>query len=197
MKPVATVREIDFMPQGATSFLHISRMECGLHRAWVRVDAAPEYRDNLGFHSQDGDVHLNEPQIWTLIGVFAAFMLGSLTMVIRQNDRMITSVRSELDAKFSSMDAKFSSMDAKSDARFEALDAKFDARFESMDARFATMDARFETLDARLSGVDAKFEARFDAMDSKLDSRLGAIDGRLEDLDKEVANLATRFWGSR
>lgn len=169
---MATVREIDFMPQGATSFLHISRMECGLHRAWVRVDAAPEYRDNLGFHSQDGDVHLNEPQIWTLIGVFAAFMLGSLTMVIRQNDRMITSVRSELVAKFSSMDAKFSSMDAKSDARFEALDA-------------------------RLSGVDAKFEARFDAMDSKLDSRLGAIDGRLEDLDKEVANLATRFWGSR
>lgn len=117
-------------------------------------------------------MQMNEPQIWTLIGVFTAFMLGSLTLLIRQNDRMITSLRGELSA------------------RFEGLDEKFEAKFESMDARFESMDAKFE---AKFDAMDAKMAG----MDAKLDARLGTIDRRLEDLDKEVANLATRFWGSR
>lgn len=99
-------------------------------------------------------MQMNEPQVWTLIGVFAAFMLGSMTVLIRQNDKMIASLRRELGY------------------RFEGMDAKSDARFEAMDARF-------------------------DALETKFDARLGSVDRRLEDLDKEVANLATRFWGSR
>lgn len=100
---------------------------------------------------------MNEPQVWTLIGVFAASMLGTVALLMRQNDRMIDGFRREMSAQFSAMDAKF-------DARFSSIDARFDA----IDTRFGAMDTRF-----------------------------GAIERKLEDLDKEVANLATRIWGSR
>lgn len=95
-------------------------------------------------------MQMNEPQVWTLIGVFAASMLGTVALVMRQNDRIIDGFRREMSAQLGGMDAKF------------------DARFDAMDARFDTMDAKF-----------------------------GAMERKLEDLDKEVANLATRIWGSR
>ncbi|UGS25897.1 hypothetical protein K8F61_14765 [Microbacterium resistens] len=113
---------------------------------------------------------MNDPQIWTLIGVFAAVMAGGLTLLLRQNERIIASLRSELTA------------------RFDGLEGRMDARFEAMDARFEAVDARFEAIDARLEAIDARF--------TTMDVRLDSIERRLDDLDGEVAHLARRFWGS-
>lgn len=49
----------------------------------------------------------------------------------------------------------------------------------------------------RFEGMEAKLDARFETLEFRVDMRLDSIDRRLEELDKEVANLATRFWGSR
>lgn len=116
-------------------------------------------------------MELTEPQVWTLIGVFAAMLFSSIAVLVRQNDKLIASVRIEIGA------------------RFEGLRSDFDSRFDSIDAKFDANGSRFDSM-------ETKFDARLDAMDVKFSERLGSIDRRLEDLDKEVANLATRFWKS-
>ncbi|WP_244632212.1 MULTISPECIES: hypothetical protein [unclassified Microbacterium] len=93
---------------------------------------------------------MNEPQVWTLIGVFAVFMLGALTLLMRQNDRMITSLRGELTAKFDGMDAKF-------EARFDAMDAKFDGMDAKFEARFGSIDHRLEELDKEVANLATRF----------------------------------------
>ncbi|PRA79789.1 hypothetical protein [Microbacterium sp. MYb66] len=97
-------------------------------------------------------MQMNEPQVWTLIGVFAAFMLGSLTLLIRQNDRMITSLRGELSAKLDGMDAKFEARFDGMDARFDGMDAKFDARLGSIDRRLEDLDKEVANLAMRFWG---------------------------------------------
>ncbi|MDA4891201.1 hypothetical protein PFZ55_30380 [Streptomyces sp. MS2A] len=95
---------------------------------------------------------MNDPQIWTLIGVFAAVMAGGLTLLLRQNERIIASLRSELTARFDGLEGRM-------DARFERMDARFeavDARFEAIDARFATMDIRLDSIERRLDDLDGE-----------------------------------------
>lgn len=95
---------------------------------------------------------MNDPQIWTLIGVFAAVMAGGLTLLLRQNERIIASLRSELTARFDGLEGRM-------DARFERMDARFeavDARFEAIDARFATMDVRLDSIERRLDDLDGE-----------------------------------------
>ncbi|QTV79784.1 hypothetical protein [Microbacterium sp. NIBRBAC000506063] len=75
---------------------------------------------------------MNDPQIWTLIGIFTAIMLGGMTLMTTLTQR--------------TMKAGFDGLRGEMTARFEAVDA----RFEAVDARFEVVDAKFETLEARL-----------------------------------------------
>ena len=70
--------------------------------------------DNLRDEHKDGNVELTEPQVWTLIGIFAAVMLGAFTLmlaVFRQSlvglRGEMTSMRNELIAR---MDSGFDSV---------------------------------------------------------------------------------------
>ncbi|MFT4220981.1 MAG: hypothetical protein QM611_10730 [Microbacterium sp.] len=72
---------------------------------------------------------MNDPQIWTLIGVFTATMLGGMTL-------MTTLLSRTMSAKFEAVDAKFDSMDAK----FESLRSEMNARFDTMDVKLAHLD---------------------------------------------------------
>ena len=80
---------------------------------------------------------LTEPQVWLLIGVFAAAIFGLIGIVTSSFNRALKAaiggVRSEISGFRETMDA----------------------RFEVINGRFETMDARFETLDVKFSG---KFE---------------------------------------
>ena len=84
---------------------------------------------------------LNEPQIWTLIGVFAAVMIGGMTFMFRL-------VTTTLDAKFGSMDSKF-----------DSLDSKFDAVNDSIASLRTEMNARFEMVDTKIEHLDRDVQA--------------------------------------
>jgi len=124
--------------------------------------------DNVGMEP------MTELQVWTLIGVFAAVMLGAMslmtTVIMRSTTVAIEGLRGE-------MIVRFEKTDIASAARFEAMDAKFEARFEAVEYRFQAMDARFE------------------AMDSKVDARFETIAAKLEHLDRDVTVLWRRAWG--
>ena len=78
-------------------------------------------------------IQLTEPQVWVLIGVFAASTFGMIGIVTSSFNRNLAAaiggVRSEIGGLRDTMDARFDTMDA----RFEALDAKFTGKFEILD----------------------------------------------------------------
>lgn len=71
----------------------------------------------MAFSADDGDngsvLTVTEPQVWTMIGLFAAIVIGMLTVV---STLFVHIVRSEAGR-----------IDAKADAGFAALDRRFDA----------------------------------------------------------------------
>ncbi|MDR2322056.1 MAG: hypothetical protein LBE60_10470 [Microbacterium sp.] len=74
---------------------------------------------------------MTEPQVWTLIGVFAAVMLGGMTL-------MTTLLTRTISAK----------SDA-ADSRIETLRVEMNARFDTMDVKFSTLDREVATLAER------------------------------------------------
>lgn len=67
---------------------------------------------------------MTEPQVWTLIGVFAAIMLGGMTLSTTLLSRVIT-------------------------ARSEAIEA----RFETVTVKLDTLDDKVERLDREIGGI--------------------------------------------
>lgn len=86
---------------------------------------------------------MNDPQIWTLIGVFAAIMLGGMTLmttlILRNTTTAVAGLREEMIARFLAVDARF---------------AAVDARFTAVDARFTAVDARLDTMNTRIDHLD-------------------------------------------
>lgn len=82
---------------------------------------------------------MNEPQVWTLIGVFAASMVGVITLLMTMTNRMFQSLRSELQTEMR--------------AGFGRIEAVMDARFEKVDARFEKVETQIEHLDRDVSAI--------------------------------------------
>ena len=54
---------------------------------------------------------MNDPQIWTLIGVFAAVMLGGMTLMTTLLGRTIRSEGDRVNARFDTVDVKIGHLD--------------------------------------------------------------------------------------
>lgn len=63
---------------------------------------------------------LTDPQIWSLIGIFAAAMFGVLGLIIPLINR-------NLAAGFAAVNTKIDALEKIVNARFEAVEVKFDA----------------------------------------------------------------------
>ncbi len=69
---------------------------------------------------------LTDPQIWALIGVFAAAMFGALGLIVPLINR-------NLSAGFAAVNTRIDSLEKVMSARLEAVDAKFDAVYVKLD----------------------------------------------------------------
>lgn len=76
---------------------------------------------------------MNDPQVWTLIGVFAAIMLGGMTLMTTLINRATTNAVGALDAKIQGLGGE--------------MNARFDAIHTEMNARFDTVNTKIEHLD--------------------------------------------------
>ena len=69
---------------------------------------------------------MNEPQVWTLIGVFGAVMVGVLSLVYASFRSLAEGLRNELRTEMTSIRTEMSSMRneliARMDSRFDHLD---------------------------------------------------------------------------
>ncbi|MGN6721134.1 MAG: hypothetical protein ACTHJM_00815 [Marmoricola sp.] len=84
---------------------------------------------------------MNDPQIWTFIGVFSAIVFAS-------NRQLSSSIRRELGAKIGGLDDKLT-------ARIDGLDAKLTTRIDGVDQSLsAKMDAHFVDVEHRLDSLE-------------------------------------------
>lgn len=81
---------------------------------------------------------MNDPQIWTLVGVVTALIFAS-------NRQLVTSIRREIDALDAKINAKFG-------AKIDALEAKMDARFSDVDHRLESLEGDMHLVKAHLIG---------------------------------------------
>lgn len=86
-------------------------------------------------------ITMTEPQVWTLIGVFAATMVGVVTVMTQLMMRTITSIGSGLAT------------------RIEALQTHMDIRFTALESRMDRIENRIDRLETRVDGIDRDVQA--------------------------------------
>lgn len=90
----------------------------------------------------DGEViEVTEPQVWTLIGVFASAMVA---MFATMSGWFVRVLRAEVGGLRSEMGG---------------LRAEMNAKFERVDAQFARVDAQFDRVDVKLLHLDRDVQA--------------------------------------
>lgn len=94
---------------------------------------------------------MTEPQVWTLIGVFAAIMLGGMTLMTTLLMRTITSSISGLRGELHS---SLGGLRAEMNAKFETVHEKFDAKFDLIGVGLDGLDARLMSVEKKLEGLD-------------------------------------------
>lgn len=92
----------------------------------------PEYRDIVTVRNDTGGMRLNDPQVWTLIGVFATVMLGGMTLMTTQLSRII---RAETDRIHGTLSARI-------DAVVDRLD-RIEAKVDDLDKELTNLAVRF------------------------------------------------------
>ncbi|WP_262001772.1 hypothetical protein [Microbacterium sp. Mcb102] len=88
-------------------------------------------------------MRLNDPQVWTLLGIFAAVMLGGMTLMTTQLSRVI---RVEVDR-----------IDATLSARIDGLDTALSTRIDGLDARLGRIESKVDDLDKELTNLVMRF----------------------------------------
>ena len=78
-------------------------------------------------------IQLTEPQVWVLIGVFAASTFGMIGIVTSSFNRNLTAAISGVRSEIGGVRSEIGGLRDTMNARFEALDAKFTGKFEVLD----------------------------------------------------------------
>ncbi|MFN8126207.1 MAG: hypothetical protein U0R64_06850 [Candidatus Nanopelagicales bacterium] len=96
-------------------------------------------------------ITVTEPQVWTVIGVFAAGLLGVLTlmstMFLRIVRTEIGSVATRIDSLDDRMNVRIDSLDTTLGTRIDSLDSTLNARMDGLGARIESIDRRIDHLD--------------------------------------------------
>lgn len=85
-----------------------------------------------------GVIELTEPQVWVLIGVFAAAFFSLIGIVTTNFNR--------------TMAARFETMDA----RFEAMRTEMNAKFDVINVKLENMDRDIQALSRHVFGTDPR-----------------------------------------
>lgn len=99
---------------------------------------------------------MNEPQVWTLIGVFAASMVGVITLVLRTMNTQFASVNRQIDSVRDELKTEIASL--RSETKTGIASLRSETKTEIASLRSET-SARFEALGAQISHLDGDVQA--------------------------------------
>ncbi|MBE7952963.1 hypothetical protein ABTZ44_08010 [Microbacterium oxydans] len=99
-------------------------------------------------------MRLNDPQVWTLIGVFAAVMLGGMTLMTTQLSRVI---RAEVDRVEGTLSAKIDRVEGTLSAKIDRVEGTLSARIDGLHARLDRIEIKVDDLDRELTNLATRF----------------------------------------
>lgn len=134
---------------------------------------------------------MSDPQIWTVMGVFSAMMLGGFSLLARYLTSEIRALDVKHDARSDRLEAQIAGLgarlDTKIDTTAEGLEQRFDARADALGQRLdAKIDALGQRLDAKIDGVEQRLDAKIDHVADVLTLRIDAVDHRLGAVEDDL-----------
>ncbi len=87
-------------------------------------------------------IELTEPQVWVLIGVFAAAMFGMIGIVTSSFNRTLVAAIGGVEAKIGGVEAEIRGLREAMDAKFTAIDVKFTSKLEVLDKDIQALTRR-------------------------------------------------------
>ncbi len=69
---------------------------------------------------------MNDPQVWTLIGVFTTIMLGGMTLMTTLVNRALTHAIRGVEGRIEGLDGKIEGLRGEMNARFDAVNTRID-----------------------------------------------------------------------
>lgn len=127
-------------------------------------------------------MELSDPQAWTMIGICATAMLGGMTLMTTQFNRVLRAEIGGLRAEIGGLRGEFGGLSGE---------------FGGLRGEFSGLRSEVH---AEIGGLRAEMRAGFEVVNVRLDSldtRLTRVEGKVDDLDTELTNIATRFWRSQ
>ena len=85
---------------------------------------------------------VNDPQIWTLLGVFAAIMLGGMTLMTTLLMRTMTAAIDGVNGRIDGVHA-----------RIDGLSAEMNAQFDTVNVKLEHLDRDVTALSKKVFGV--------------------------------------------
>ncbi len=82
---------------------------------------------------------MTEPQVWVLIGVFAAAMFGLIGIVTTSFNRNLSSMEVGIRSEIAGVRSEIGGLRDMMNAKFDAVDAKFSGKFEVLDRDIAAL----------------------------------------------------------
>lgn len=124
---------------------------------------------------------MTEPQVWVLIGTFAAAVLGGMTfstnLIMGSLTKVITANTDRLEA------------------RIDALRHETVSEFQVTRFRIDGVEAG---LTAKIDSVEAGLTAKIDSVEARLSSQIESVESRLRGdmarIDSDVTAIARRVW---
>lgn len=89
---------------------------------------------------------MNDPQIWTLLGLFAAIMLGGMTL-------MTTLLTRAMTAAIGGVNARIDGLAGEMNARFDAVETTMSAKFETVNVKLEHLDRDVTAISKKVFGV--------------------------------------------
>ncbi|MGX1933895.1 hypothetical protein [Microbacterium resistens] len=91
-------------------------------------------------------MQMTDPQVWTLIGVFAAAVLGGMSVMTAQFSRVLRSEGARLDAKIDGLRGEVNGQFAAMGTRLDAIDDRLirvEDKVDDLDKEVANLATRF------------------------------------------------------
>jgi len=95
---------------------------------------------------------VNDPQIWTLIGVFTAIMLGGMTAMTTLLMRAMTSAIGGLRGEMNGLRGEMNGLRGEMHAEIGGLRAEMNARFDTVETKIGHLDRDVGLLMRRAMG---------------------------------------------
>jgi phage-related protein len=99
---------------------------------------------------------LTEPQVWTIIGLLFATLMGFLTATLTLTTRTISTqiggLRREVETQIGGLRGEIGSLRNEMGAQIDGLRAEMNARFDTVNTQIATLDRDVQALTNEVFG---------------------------------------------